>query len=595
MSNKPPKLDTIGKMQAPKLATVSGTNSKETVYVDVDDEITTIIEKVRGAKGKIVALVLPKRATVLQSIVNMKLLKRTVSEAGKNLVLVTTEAGLLPLAGLVGLHVADTPTSRPTIPSKPDQPSDEPEAIEEPLNVSDNSGSEDEFNMDEAANVPIGELASSAGAAAVAGEVDDELVMNDTVADKPDVTPVKKNKKLAIPNFDKFRTRLILGAVLLIALVAGWIVAAKVLPKATISIETNSQLVKSNLSLTLDTAAKQVDVQNKILPATAQSVQKTYSQQVATTGQQNNGAKASGSVYFALTDCKYNTVTIPTGSGISVGNKTYITQSAVTLNSATIGGQCNPSSLQSFWSATATVIALQGGSDYNTAKGTTFSVSSSISGAGSVAATASSDIAGGTDSIVKIVAQADIDNAKAQIAAQDQSKVKQELESDLQAKGILPIVVTYVAGSQQVTTSANVGDAADTVTVTSVIPYTMLGVQTSDLRQIVVASVDSQIDASKQKILDDGIAHAQYTIQNAATPTSAVVSAQIQSIAGPELDAQSLKKQIAGKKSGDVTSAIGSLPGVTKVDVKYSPFWVTTAPTNTNKITLNIAMPSGAN
>ncbi|MBC7581656.1 hypothetical protein H7097_02175, partial [Aeromicrobium sp.] len=51
--------------------------NKETVYVDIDDEITAIIEKVRSSQQKIVALVLPKRASVLQSIVNMKLLKRT--------------------------------------------------------------------------------------------------------------------------------------------------------------------------------------------------------------------------------------------------------------------------------------------------------------------------------------------------------------------------------------------------------------------------------------------------------------------------------------------------------------------------------------
>src|SRR3546814_1310977 len=40
-------------------------------------EITSIIDKVRAGDGRIVALVLPKRATVLQSIVNMKLLKRS--------------------------------------------------------------------------------------------------------------------------------------------------------------------------------------------------------------------------------------------------------------------------------------------------------------------------------------------------------------------------------------------------------------------------------------------------------------------------------------------------------------------------------------
>src|SRR6266545_779348 len=92
---------------------------KDVIYIDIDDEITAIIDKVRGSGEKIVALVLPKRATVLQSIVNMKLLKRTADEAKKHLVLITGEAGLLPLAGSVGLHVAKTLQSRPEIPTAP--------------------------------------------------------------------------------------------------------------------------------------------------------------------------------------------------------------------------------------------------------------------------------------------------------------------------------------------------------------------------------------------------------------------------------------------------------------------------------------------
>ena len=77
---------------------------KDTIYIDVDDEITGIIDKVRSSKHKIVALVLPKRSTVFQSIVNMKLLKRKADSADKNLVLITSETSLLPLAGAVGLH-----------------------------------------------------------------------------------------------------------------------------------------------------------------------------------------------------------------------------------------------------------------------------------------------------------------------------------------------------------------------------------------------------------------------------------------------------------------------------------------------------------
>src|SRR5438105_4435466 len=92
------------------------TNDKETIYIDIDDEITTIIEKVRAANEKIVALVLPKRATVLQSIVNMKLLKRTADAEKKSLVLITSEAGLMPLAGTVGLYVAKTLQTKPAVP-----------------------------------------------------------------------------------------------------------------------------------------------------------------------------------------------------------------------------------------------------------------------------------------------------------------------------------------------------------------------------------------------------------------------------------------------------------------------------------------------
>src|SRR5438132_10479250 len=104
---------------------------KDTIYIDIDDEITGIIEKVRVSGGKVVALVLPKRAAVFQSIVNMKLLKRAADSNKKHLVLITSEAGLLPLAGAAGVHVAKTLTSKPEIPHAPLPPDDSEEAVQE--------------------------------------------------------------------------------------------------------------------------------------------------------------------------------------------------------------------------------------------------------------------------------------------------------------------------------------------------------------------------------------------------------------------------------------------------------------------------------
>ncbi len=571
-----------------KLQTVSGTDAKDTIYVDVDDEITGIIDKVRSSKGKVVALVLPKRATVLQSIVNMKLLKRTAEGAKKHLVLVTTEASLLPLAGSVGLHVASTPTSKPVIPPAPDAPDDEPEDVDEPLAVNDGTDDSD-FNAESASKTPVGVLAA-AGAAGVAASrlspaVDEEIDLDDAETDKPDSTAKssdksgkpKKNRKLAVPNFDSFRTKLLIGAGVLALLIVGWIFAFVVLPKATITIHTDTTTVPTNLNLTLDTTAKTLNTDQNIVPATAQTNEKSYTQQVATTGQQNNGDKAKGEVTFSAGTCSANfPADIPAGTGVSSGGKTYITQENASFNAANSGGKCV------FKSGSTDIVASSGGTSFNTGSSASFTVNSrsDVTGAGSAD--------GGTDNITKIVAQADIDSAKSKINTQDTSAIKSGLQAALQGRQLTPVTVTFLAGDPTVTTSAKVGDAADTVTVTEVVSYSMLGVKPADLQTLVVDNVNKQIDKSKQVILDDGVAKAKFTQSNPGSPTAASVAFSTKSIAGPDIDVDKLKPQVVGKKSGDIKSLLEQTPGVTSVEVKYSPFWVHSTPKKESKITIQL-------
>jgi phosphoglycerate dehydrogenase-like enzyme len=63
--------------------------SKSVIYIDTEDDITSIIDRVKEAESDIVALVPPKRNGVLQSVVNLKLLKRSASGADKKIVLIT--------------------------------------------------------------------------------------------------------------------------------------------------------------------------------------------------------------------------------------------------------------------------------------------------------------------------------------------------------------------------------------------------------------------------------------------------------------------------------------------------------------------------
>ena len=153
---------------------------KSTIYLDAEDEITAIIDKVKSAHGSIVAVVPPKRAAALQSVVNLRLLQKAARSSKKNLVLVTTESALLPLAGTVGLMVAKTTSSKPEVPPAPKEATppghDDDEVVE--------TGEEPSIDPEKS----VGELAAPAAAADAVETVE---------LDDPTVKPsdAKKGKK----------------------------------------------------------------------------------------------------------------------------------------------------------------------------------------------------------------------------------------------------------------------------------------------------------------------------------------------------------------------------------------------------------------
>ena len=556
------------------------TTDKDTIYVDVDDEITGIIDKVRNSSGKVVALVLPKRATVLQSIVNMKLLKRSTEQAKKHIVLVTSEAGLMPLAATVGLHVAKTPQSKPEIPALAAGEGDI-EGQEEAVNLDD---SDEEVTAATAGSKPVGELASKvAGGAAAAGAVDEVETLDldndaeDTAEDSSEGEPkAAKNKKLHIPNFDAFRLRLALGALILILLIVGFIFANSILPKATITLTTDTSSINSNLTLNLDSGTKTLNTTSLTVPAQLQQVQKSSSQQVSTTGQQNNGQQATGSV--TMTDCVPGfslPTTVPAGTGITTGGLTYITQEDTKFShSGSPGNGC----FEYQATGPTDITAQSGGAKYNVSSAT-FTV------AGRSDVSASGSTSGGTDNIIKTVAQADIDSATQKISTQDTSAIKTQLQQQLQQAGEFAVLVTFAAGTPSTSSSANVGDQADNVTVTQVITYTMLGVKQADLKTLVDNDVKGQIDPSKQTILNEGLTSATFKQLNASA-TAAQVQLSTVAVAGPDLPVTTVQAQAEGKKSGDIQTTLKSNPGVTNVVVHFSPFWVNVAPKKAAKITV---------
>ena len=47
-----------------------------------------------------------------------------------------------------------------------------------------------------------------------------------------------------------------------------------------------------------------------------------------------------------------------------------------------------------------------------------------------------------------------------------------------------------------------------------------------------------------------------------------------------------MKDQVKGKNYGDIQSSLESIDGVNDVDTKFWPFWVSTVPDDTDRITI---------
>ncbi len=569
---------------------------KDTIYIDIDDEITGVIDKVKNSKSKVVALVLPKRASVFQSIVNMKLLKRAADSSSKNLVLITTETGLMPLAGAAGIHVAKTLSSKPEIPLAPSAAED----IEEPLDEATSlPAAEEEPPIDPTQSVgelagdepPSSKLTNEALDTVTLDNKEDEPSAKDAADDKETKSKnkeaAKQAKKLKVPNFDRFRKYLLLGGLGLIILIILFLILNGSLSKATINITTDATNVNANLNLNLSTTASSVSTSNGTIPAKLDQEQKTYSQQTSTTGQQNNGSKASGVVSMTAQYCNGNfppsggPPSIPAGTGLSSNGLTFITQTETDFSS---NNNYHNGCFDFPSTANTPIQAQAGGSSYNNAD------SFSVAGYSNISVSVSQAVSGGTDNIVQVVNQNDINNAKAKITTTDNT-VKSDLESQLKGQGYYAIDATYSAGTPNVTSSANVGDVANTVTVTETVTYTMFGVKQNDLKTLVDNNVNSQIDTAKQSILDDGLSSANFSV-NSQNTSGAQIALTTTAVAGPQLNINSIKQQAAGKRVGDVKTELETDPDVTGVSVKLSPFWVTSVPHSASKITVDIAKPT---
>lgn len=550
--------------------------NKDVIYIDVDDDVTAIIGKIKKANEKVVALVPPKRAGALQSAVNLRLLERMAKNDKKQLVLVTNNQALMGLAANASIPVAKNLQSKP-------------ELAEVPALVVD-----DGDDIIDGSELPVGDHANSVkvkdGTRPVARgmrsdavdttdlDIDGEEVAAATAGVATASVATKKAKSgVKIPNFSSFRKKLFLGIAAGAALVALLVWMFVFAPAATIVItaSTTPQPVSANVKLG-GTAA--TDFNAGVVSSVLQQDKKNETVDFDATGQKDVGAKATGTVKFSTNDAStaINGATIPAGTQLTASTGVvFTTDQAVSI------GPSNYSNAQ------VSVTAADSGTQYNGASGT-------LSGApGKISASLVGTTSGGTSNVVKVVSADDIDRAKGQLLGQSTDTEKASLVKKF-TNGEVVIDSSFTVDRADATSSPAVNQPAPTGKATLTIPttYTVYAVPKAELDTYLKASLTSKINSSTQKIYSTGIDNA--TISNFTKNADTIMATvNANGAVGPQINEDQIKQQVKGKNYGQVQQSLQSIDGIKQVDTQFSYFWVTTVPNDINKITIQFKVQNG--
>lgn len=525
---------------------------KDTIYIDIEDDITSIVARVKKATEQIVALVPPKRTGVLQSSVNLKLLKKAADGTKKHLVLITADPALKALAAGAQIPVAKNLQSKPELAELPDEEADDDVIRGEEIAIGDLA------KTAEPSKTPTHEPEDKELSAAVAKLDGDE----DETAERG--KKAKSGKK--IPNFDKFRKRIIIFGGLGLALIVFLVWAIWFAPRAKIIVltKTSSESISTVVTLDPNTAT---NIENNVLQPIVKQTKKANTIDFDATGTKDIGEKATGDVNVyndrqPISGYTCNPASLPAGTIIASGSLQFALDGAVTV-------PCGDAMRVS-------VTAAQIGPNYNIGANTNLL----ISGQGDlVYAVARSAFSGGSKETVKVVQQSDIDKVADRLKSQDESaRVKDELKSQM-GSDVTLIDESFVVAPGDITSKPAVGERADRATASLEVTYSIVAIGNRDLNDLLdKLAMKTTDNVDNQRVYDNGLAKLQTKDFRGQDGNRSSVRLVTTAKIGPKLDEDKIRTNSAGLRSGEIRAILSDTPGVESVEVNFSPFWVSRAP-----------------
>jgi len=556
---------------------------EEILYLEPDEEITSVIDKLKKVKAQSIGLVVPREATLLQSVINLRLLSKEAHFLNKEIAIVTADKIGRNLANQVGLTVyGSLKDETPLFRAK--------ESLNPNINTSEVIELEDRSEHRSTKGVKVHHFQDGYG---IKPSPTQQKALDDLkVEDEPEIERVEKdleNEAEVMPNFEQKSvynktvemTRInvsrdlgskthkgakrIIWMILAAILILIGSVSFLLLPRAEVVVSVLAKDLSQNTQLVISQEIEKPDTLKKVFPGTLVKVTRETKEKFSTTGQKNIGEKASANILL-YNSWDSSPRVFAAGTKFTSSSKTFLASTAFTIPGTAIKeGNLVPGTVN------IKVEAEKPGAEYNIKAGRFAIVGLPAAQQEKIYGVAQADLIGGISKQVQVVSKEDYENAKKKLIDSLTNDLATELKSKAQGREIIEKSVNSI--EPEIISSAKIDEESKEFEMSVKVEAQAMAIDRDGLKDYLVEGLSDQVPADKMVAIanneDIVLSVSKLAYDEGEIQMDVKVNAKI----APRISEQKIREGAVGKSIGVVRENLLNIEDIENVEVTVSPSW----------------------
>lgn len=590
---------------------------QKNIYIDIDEEITSILDRIRQETAEQILLAIPQKALITQGVINLKILKKEVAQMNKQLVISTADQQVRRVVERIGIELAPLPqtnaSTQNNLLDKPDIETFSQDATNKTMQkIASRSSSQaktvgsDSFysnytdTQQATPNLPIDsrqqlqnqinnpknyQLNSNKIASTKNNPY--ALKLNSFYTNQPKHKPIFQQENETDNNTDSennsffFRKKIQLTFILLIAIIITGAWALKNYPKIKITVSPNKKELTQELKITSKVNSV-LDVENQQIPGKILEVSLEKTLEFKATGEsyQGENGRAKGVITIVNNYSSSPQTLVATTRFLSKNGKLFRLIKGVTIPG--MQGE-TPGKIQ------AEIVADKPGDDFNLDP-TTFTIEGFKGGPkyNKFQATSETKFNGGKTASLGTasisISENDLKNAREKTIEALEKDLQSELEKKL-AENEKILLDSTEKTIDSATSSSPVNTTTDKFTYTIKETVKTIIFNENDIKKIAVAKFEK--DLNENTILDDNISLNYKRGLIDLNNNNLSINLEAKSTAWVKLDLEKIRAGIIGKNEKEIRDFLSNYPGLNQAEIFLIPAQLNKfSTTNKNNVTI---------